>query len=88
MLVLPIEHFPSALALSPSAFAEIERYLAALRACFAAQARLHMSCLYVLVRTLGAPPARRLRWSRFKANAYLISFGTAHSGGLFALTGT
>ena len=40
VLMLPIEHFPSTLALSPSAYAEIERYLAALRACFAAQARL------------------------------------------------
>ncbi len=39
VLVLPIEHFPSTLCLSPSAFAEVERYLAALRSCFAAQAR-------------------------------------------------
>ena len=38
VLVLPIEHFPSTLCLSPSAFAEVERYLAALRSCFAAQA--------------------------------------------------
>ena len=37
VLVLPIEHFPSSLHLSPSTYAEMERYLSALRSCFAAQ---------------------------------------------------
>ena len=37
VLVLPIEHFPSSLHLSASAFAEMERYLSALRTCFASQ---------------------------------------------------
>ena len=39
VLVLPIEHFPSSLHLSASAYAEMERYLSALRSCFAAQVR-------------------------------------------------
>ena len=39
VLVLPIEHFPSSLHLSASAFAEMERYLSALRTCFASQVR-------------------------------------------------
>ena len=37
VLVLPIEHYPSQLSLSPSSFAEMERYLSALRTCFASQ---------------------------------------------------
>ena len=37
VLVLPIEHFPSSLHLSASTFAEMERYLSALRSCFASQ---------------------------------------------------
>ena len=37
VLVLPVEHFPSSLHLSASAFAEMERYLSALRTCFASQ---------------------------------------------------
>ena len=37
VLVLPIEHFPSSLHLSSSTYAEMERYLSALRSCFAAQ---------------------------------------------------
>ena len=37
VLVLPIEHFPSSLHLSASAFAEMERYLSALRTCFTSQ---------------------------------------------------
>lgn len=37
VLVLPIEHFPSSLHLSVSTYAEMERYLSALRSCFAAQ---------------------------------------------------
>ena len=39
VLVLPIEHFPSSLHLSASAFAEMERYLSALRTRFASQVR-------------------------------------------------
>ena len=39
VLVLPVEHFPSQLALPPSAFAEVERFLSALRTCFASQVR-------------------------------------------------
>ncbi|CAK0784495.1 hypothetical protein CVIRNUC_007699 [Coccomyxa viridis] len=39
VLVLPIEHFPSSLHLSASAFAEMERYLSALRTCFASQGK-------------------------------------------------
>lgn len=35
--VLPIEHHPSSLAMAPSAYAEMERYLSSLRSCFAAQ---------------------------------------------------
>ena len=41
VLVLPIEHFPSSLHLSASAFAEMERYLSSLRTCFASQV-LHL----------------------------------------------
>ncbi len=37
VLVLPIEHWPSSLHLSASAYAEMERYLSALRSCFAAK---------------------------------------------------
>lgn len=37
VLVLPIEHFPNSLHLSASTFAEMERYLSALRSCFASQ---------------------------------------------------
>ena len=37
VLVLPIEHFPSSLHLSASTYAEMERYLSALRSCFASQ---------------------------------------------------
>jgi hypothetical protein len=40
VLVLPIEHYPSQLSLSASSFSEMERYLSALRSCFAAQASL------------------------------------------------
>ena len=39
VLVLPIEHFPSSLHLSASTYTEMERYLSALRSCFAAQVR-------------------------------------------------
>ena len=38
VLVLPIEHHASQLALPPGALAELERFLSALRSCFAAQA--------------------------------------------------
>ncbi|CAL8469438.1 g8979 [Coccomyxa elongata] len=37
VLVLPVEHYPSQLSLSASSFAEMERYLSALRSCFASQ---------------------------------------------------
>lgn len=37
VLVLPIEHYPSQLSLSPSSFAEMEQYLSALRSCFASK---------------------------------------------------
>ena len=40
VLVLPVEHFPSQLSLSASSFAEMERYLSALRSCFASQVTL------------------------------------------------
>ncbi len=40
VLVLPIEHWPSSLHLSASAYAEMERYLSALRSCFAAKVQL------------------------------------------------
>ena len=44
VLVLPIEHWPSSLHLSASAYAEMERYLSALRSCFAAKVQLtHLS---------------------------------------------
>lgn len=36
-LVLPIEHRPNSLELSPPAYSELERYLSALRSCFASQ---------------------------------------------------
>lgn len=39
VLVLPIEHYASQVSLSPTALAELERFLSALRSCFAAQAR-------------------------------------------------
>ena len=37
VLILPIEHYPSQLTLSPSAFSDMERYLSALQSCFASQ---------------------------------------------------
>ena len=37
VLVLPIEHYPNSLGLPPSTHAEMDRYLAALQACYAAQ---------------------------------------------------
>ena len=37
VLILPIEHFPSGLAMPASAQVEAEAYLKALEACFAAQ---------------------------------------------------
>lgn len=40
VLVLPVEHYPSQLSLSASSFAEMERYLSALRSCFASQVTL------------------------------------------------
>ena len=46
VLVLPIEHFPSSLHLSASAFAEMERYLSALRTCFGSQV-LHLLTQYI-----------------------------------------
>ncbi len=42
VLVLPIEHQASTLAMAPSAFAEMERYLSALRSCFASQVQLSL----------------------------------------------
>ena len=37
VLILPIEHRSSSLDLSPAAFSELERYLSALRTCYAAK---------------------------------------------------
>lgn len=37
VLLLPIEHFPSSLACSENAWAEMQRYLSALKACAASQ---------------------------------------------------
>ena len=37
VLLLPIEHFPSSLASSENAWAEMQRYLSALKACAASQ---------------------------------------------------
>ena len=37
VLILPVEHQRSSAALPSTVFAEVERYLAALRSCFAAQ---------------------------------------------------
>jgi Protein similar to CwfJ C-terminus 1 len=37
VLLLPIEHYPNTLTLSPGAWAELETYLSALRSCYAAQ---------------------------------------------------
>ena len=39
VLLVPIEHYPSTLTCSPNFHAEMERYLSALRSCFAAQVR-------------------------------------------------
>ena len=39
VLLLPIEHFPSSLACSENAWAEMQRYLSALKACAASQVR-------------------------------------------------
>ena len=48
VLVLPIEHWPSSLHLSASAYSEMERYLSALRSCFAAKVQpTHLSPLKV-----------------------------------------
>jgi Protein similar to CwfJ C-terminus 1 len=38
VLVLPIEHYPNSLGVPPSTAAEMDRYLAALQSCYAAQA--------------------------------------------------
>ena len=38
VLVLPIEHFPNSLGVPASTYAEMDRYLSALRSCYAAQA--------------------------------------------------
>lgn len=43
VLVLPIEHRPNSLSLSPTAYIEVERYLSALRSCFASQVRPNLS---------------------------------------------
>ena len=40
VLLLPVEHQRSAVAVPGSTFAEVERYLGALRACFASQVTL------------------------------------------------
>lgn len=37
VLVVPIEHFPNTLGISPKAHAEMDRYLTALASCYAAQ---------------------------------------------------
>lgn len=37
VLLLPIEHVPSTLELSAAGYAELEKYLSALRQCFKAQ---------------------------------------------------
>ena len=39
VLLVPIEHYPSTLTCSQNFHAEMERYLSALRSCFAAQVR-------------------------------------------------
>jgi len=44
VLLLPIEHRSNSLALSAGAFSEMERYLSALRTCFASQVPLLPSC--------------------------------------------
>ena len=43
VLLLPIEHFPSSLTCSESAWAEMQRYLSALRACAASQVTISLS---------------------------------------------
>lgn len=40
VLILPIEHFPSGMAVTPGAAAEMERYLEALGRCFASQGKV------------------------------------------------
>eukprot|EP00798_Chlamydomonas_sp_ICE-L_P008737 gene8737-33599_t len=39
VLVVPIEHYPSSAALKPETFIEVEKYLSALRSCYASQGR-------------------------------------------------
>ncbi len=42
VLLVPIEHLPSTLALSPTCYAEVERYLSAMRSCFAAMGKVRV----------------------------------------------
>ncbi len=39
VLMVPIEHFPNTIGISPKAHAEMERYLTALSSCYAAEVR-------------------------------------------------
>jgi hypothetical protein len=39
VLIVPIEHYPSSLGVSASAYAEMDKYLEALRTCYAAEVR-------------------------------------------------
>ena len=44
VLLLPIEHYASSLACSPTAWAEMQRYLSALKACAASQVCMLLCC--------------------------------------------
>ena len=65
VLVLPIEHFPNSLHLLASTFAEMERYLSALRSCFASQVLPTCQCHPMLGNKQLSGPVR-LRSSRFR----------------------
>ena len=54
VLLLPIEHFVSSLACSPNAWAEMQRYLSALKACAASQ--VQVACIVAEVMLCCAAP--------------------------------
>ncbi len=45
VLIVPIEHFPSSMAVPEGCYEEMQRYLSALKACFAAQVRGSDPCI-------------------------------------------
>jgi hypothetical protein len=59
VLVVPVDHYPSAASLSPAAYTETERYLTALRALYAADGKQ----LVAFERHLALRNKVLMRWS-------------------------